>query len=290
MGAAQFVLVGLLMLVWGFGWPMMKLGIAEIPPLTFRTVTLPFAGLSMLLLARYSGETLRVPRACWSRVAALSLLNVTSWNVFILFGVQQLPAGRSAILAYTMPIWSVLFSLAVLNEPLSRRKTTGLLLGMAGMAILLGDDIRHFERTPQAAIYILIASVSWAFGTVLVRKWRLPVGNNALTGWMFLVGWVPIGILMLLFERWPGHAWMPTTWMAIVYNIFLAGVLAHWAWYSLVRSVPIVVSSMASLPIPVVGVFSGMLILGERPGIAEWSALALVLAGMVAVLRRKAEA
>ena len=75
-----------------------------------------------------------------------------------------------------------------------------------------------------------------------------------------------------------------SSWFAIFYNIFLAGTLAHWAWYSLVRSLPIVVSSMASLPVPVVGVFSGMLVLGEHPGITEWSALALVVAGMLAVL------
>ncbi len=66
--------------------------------------------------------------------------------------------------------------------------------------------------------------------------------------------------------------------------MFLAGTLAHWAWYTLARTLPVAVSSMSSLPVPIVGVFSGMLLLGERPGPGEWMALLLVVAAMIAVL------
>ena len=73
-------------------------------------------------------------------------------------------------------------------------------------------------------------------------------------------------------------------WFAIIYNIVLAGTVAHWAWFTLARTLPVAVSSLSSLPVPVVGVFAGMLILGERPGAAEFAALALVLASLFAVL------
>ena len=82
----------------------------------------------------------------------------------------------------------------------------------------------------------------------------------------------------------------PRAWFAIVYNIVLAGTLAHWAWFTLARTLPVAVSSMASLPVPVVGVFAGMLVLGERPGPNEWLALGFVVAGLVAVLRTPAKA
>ena len=71
----------------------------------------------------------------------LALFNIAGWNGLVLFGVQQMPAGRSAILAYTMPMWATLISLIVLHEPLSRRKIVGLVLGMVGMVVLLGDDL-----------------------------------------------------------------------------------------------------------------------------------------------------
>lgn len=282
--AGALVPVAILTLVWGCNWPVLKMGVAELEPLTFRALTLPFAALGMLAIARLSGDAIRVPRALWPKLAALAAFNIAGWNGLVLFGVQQLPAGRSAILAYTMPVWTVLFSLALLHEPLSRRRIAGLALGMAGMALLLGDDWKHLQRTPTAALLILGAAVSWAFGTVLLRKWQLPVPQNTLSGWMMLLGWLPIAAMAPVFATGPLHVATPTAWFAILYNIFLAGTVAHWAWFTLARTLPVAISSMSSLPVPIVGVFSGMLILGETPGTGEWAALGLVVAAMVAVL------
>jgi drug/metabolite transporter (DMT)-like permease len=282
--ASALVPVAVLTLIWGCNWPVLKMGVSEIPPLTFRAITLPLAALGMLAVARLSGDSIRVPRALWGRVGALALFNIACWNGLVLFGVQQLPAGRSAILAYTMPIWSVLFSLVLLSEPLGWRRIAGMVLGTLGMALLLGDDIRHFQRTPTAALLILGASIGWALGTVLLRKWKVPLPQNTLSGWMMLLGWIPIALLAPSFATAPLAMPSGRAWFAILYNIFLAGTLAHWAWFTLARTLPVAVSSMSSLPVPIVGVFAGMLVLGERPGPSEWAALALVVAAMVLVL------
>ena len=281
---ASLLPVAVLTLIWGCNWPVLKVGVTEIEPLTFRALTLPFAALGMLAVARLSGDSIRIPRALWGKVAALAIFNIAVWNGLILFGVRQLPAGRSAILAYTMPVWTVLFSLVLLSEPLGRRRIAGMALGMLGMALLLGDDIRHFQRAPTAALMILGAAISWAFGTVLLRKWLLPLPQNTLSGWMMLLGWMPIALLAPFFASAPLAMPSASAWFAILYNIFLAGTLAHWAWFTLARTLPVAVSSMASLPVPIVGVFAGMLVLSERPGPSEWIALALVVAAMVAVL------
>jgi drug/metabolite transporter (DMT)-like permease len=277
----------LLTVVWGCNWPVLKIGVSEIAPLTFRALTLVFAALGMFLVTHWSGESIRIPRAWWGRVAILAFLNIAGWNGFVLFGVQQLPAGRSAIIAYTMPIWATLIAMVVLHEPLNRRKIVGLLLGMVGMALLLGDDIRHIRTAPTGALLILAAAILWACGTVLLRKWKPPFAQNALSGWMMLLGWLPLAILAPFLD--PNPASYLTTlsgkaWFAIVYNILLAGTIAHWAWFTLARTLPVAVSSLSSLPVPVVGVFAGMLFLGERPGITEFTALALVLASLFAVL------
>ena len=275
----------ILTIVWGCNWPVLKMGVTEMPPLTFRSMTLPFAALGMLAVAKLSGDRIGVPRPLWLKLVALSIFNIAAWNGLILFGVQQLPAGRSAILAYTMPLWTVMISPFLLHEPLSRRRITGVVLGMIGMAVLIGDDFRHLKGTPTAALLILAAALSWSVGTVLLRKWKMPVAQNALSGWMMLLGWVPLAIAAPFFAPWPALSSItPNAWFAIVYNIFLAGTLAHWAWFTLARTLPVAVSSMSSLPVPVVGVFSGMIILGERPGAGEWIALAFVLAGMFIVL------
>ncbi|MGE5104988.1 MAG: DMT family transporter, partial [Betaproteobacteria bacterium] len=216
------------------------------------------------------------------------LFNIAGWNGFVLFGVQQLPAGRSSILAYTMPIWATLIAAFVLHEPLSRRKLVGLGLGTAGMAVLLGEHVATLRAAPMGALLILVAAIMWAFGTVLLRKWQPPVPQNALSGWMMLLGWMPLALLAPLFDAQPLASELAALsargWFAILYNIFLAGTLAHWAWFTLARTLPVAVSSLSSLPVPVAGVISGIVLLGERPGTQEWVALALVVAALFTVL------
>ncbi len=285
--ASSLLLVAILMLVWGCNWPVLKLGVTELAPLTFRATTLPFAALGLLLVSKLSGDSIRISRALWIKVAALALFNIAGWNGLILFGVQQMPAGRSAILAFTMPIWSVLFSLWLLHEPLSGRTLVGLLVGMGGMALLLGEEIVNVQRAPVGAFLIIGAAMSWGFGTVLLRRWAPLVPQNTLTGWMMLLGWIPLALAAPLFDLHPlaSLATMSgTAWFAVLFNIFLAGTVAHWAWFRMARTLPVAVSSLSSLPVPVVGVLSGMLFLGERPGASEFIALALVLASLAAVM------
>jgi drug/metabolite transporter (DMT)-like permease len=221
-------------------------------------------------------------------VIALALFNIACWNGFVLFGVQQLPAGRSAILAYTMPIWATMIATLVLHEPLSRRKLLGLVLGVSGMAVLIGEQIAVVRAAPFGALMILAAAITWAFGTVLLRKWQPPIAQNTLSGWMMLLGWIPLAIAAPFLDPQPLASELGQLsargWFAIAYNIFLAGTVAHWAWFTLARTLPVAVSSLSSLSVPVVGVFSGIVLLGERPGVQEWVALALVVAALFTVL------
>src|SRR5947207_74449 len=164
--------IGVLTLVWGCNWPLLKIGVTDMAPLTFRALTLPFAAIGLLAVARFSGDDIRIPREWWPRLCALALLNIAGWNGFIVFGVQQMPAGRSAILAYTMPIWATLIAVFVLHEPLSRRKLLGLALGTCGMGLLVGEEIGVIRQAPFGALMILAAAIIWALGTVLLRKWN----------------------------------------------------------------------------------------------------------------------
>lgn len=278
----------ILTLVWGCNWPVLKMGVTELAPLTFRALTLPLAALGMLVVARMAGDSIRVPRTLWWRLCVLAFFNISCWNGLVLFGVQQLPAGRSAIIAYTMPIWATAIAIVFLHERLSRQKLVGLVLGIAGMAVLIGGEIAVVRAAPLGALMILGAAITWAIGTVLLRKWQPHIAQNTLSGWMMLIGWVPLAVLAPLFDPQPLSVELANLsargWFAIGYNVFLAGTLAHRAWFTLARTLPVAVSSLSSLPVPVVGVFSGIVLLGERPGPQEWIALALVVAALFTVL------
>ncbi|HEX7328828.1 MAG TPA: DMT family transporter [Casimicrobiaceae bacterium] len=284
-------LVVSLTLLWGCNWPVMKIGVTELAPLTFRALTLPFAGIGLLVIALAQRESIRVPRALWGRLACLALFNISGWNGFVLFGVEHLSSGRSAILGYTMPLWATLCAVVVAGERLSLRRVIGLVLGMTGMLLLIGDEMHQLRGAPFGVAMILVAAFSWGLGTALLRRWPMPMSPTALTGWMIVIGWIPIALLVPAFDPTPLATELAQLssrgWFAVAYNILPAGLLANWAWFTLARTLPVSLSSLLSLPIPVAGVFAGMIILGERPGPNEWAALALVVTALFVVMFRR---
>ena len=97
-----WVLAGLT-LAWGFNWTAMKVALSEVPPWTFRSLCLGLGAAVLFAALRASGQRLPLPRGQWGRLWLLALLNITSWNMLVAFGVGMIPSGRAAILAYTMP-------------------------------------------------------------------------------------------------------------------------------------------------------------------------------------------
>ena len=101
-----------------------------------------------------------------------------------------------------------------------------------------------------------------------------------------LLGGVPIFAGALVFEDWHSLQGVGViAWLGTAYNVVIAFAFAHWAWIKIATSVPVSVFSISMLLIPVVGVVSGMLFLGERPTWAEYAALALVVCALLTVLR-----
>lgn len=280
----MWVLLVLLTLGWGFNWPMMKLTLADMPVFTFRAFCVATGAAGLFLITRLGGQSLRVPRGQWTRLIVASACNVTLWNVFIGYGLTMLPAGRSAILAYSMPIWAVLLSVFILHERLTRRRLLGLVLGMAGMALLIGGEFTVMQASPLGAILVVGAAFGWALGTVLMKRYPMSLGTTALTAWQLLIGGLPIMIGALIIDR--GH-WRPIGTPAViglVYNMFFVFIFCYWAWFKIAMTAPPSVSSLSTLMIPIVGVFSGIWLLGESPQWQEYAALVLVIAALATVL------
>jgi len=279
-----WVLVGIT-LVWGFNWTAMKVAIAEVAPFTFRTFCLAAGSGVLFAVLRLTGQPLAIPRSQWRRLALIAFFTITCWNLLVVFGLRLLPSGRAAILAYTMPAWAIPLSVWFLGERLSARKLVSLGLGMAGMALLLVQEFTTLAGAPLGALMVLGAACAWAIGTLLQKKFPVRAPVAPLTAWMMLIGGLPIYVGALLLDDWralgdvglwPG--------LAVAYNVFLSFAWAHWAWIKLATSVSVSTFSLSMLMTPVVGVFSGMLFLGERPGWIEFGALLLVLACLATVL------
>jgi len=279
-----WVLAGLT-LVWGFNWTAMKVAIGEVAPLTFRSLCLAAGSGVLFAFLGMAGAPLRIARDQWLRLALISFFMVTSWNALVVFGLAQIPSGRAAILAYTMPVWSIPLSVWLLAERISPRKVLGLALGMGGMVLLLWDEFARLRGAPVGALLVLGAAFTWALGTVMQKRYPVRAPLAAYTAWIMLIGGIPIYAAMLLFED-PGRLAAISLWpaLAVAYNVLLAFAWAHWAWITISMAVSVTVFSLSMLMIPVLGVFSGMLFLDEQPGWPEYAALALVLGSLLTVI------
>lgn len=279
-----WALLALLTLAWGLNWPMMKLALAELPVWTFRGACVAAGSIGLFAIARAGGLPLRLARHQRWRVAATAFFNITLWNVLIGYGLTLLPSGRSAILAYTMPLWTVLLSVYALNERLTTRRIAGLALGLAGLALLLGTEFAVLRAAPVGALLVLGAAVSWAIGTVLMKRYPTDLPTTSFVAWQLAIGGLPIvlGALVLDWGTWRPISVGPT--IGLLYNMFVAFIFCHWAWFKIATSAPAGVASLSTMMIPVVGVFSGMLVLGEQPKWPEFAALGLVLLALATVL------
>jgi drug/metabolite transporter (DMT)-like permease len=196
-----------------------------------------------------------------------------------------MPAGRAAILAYTMPLWATVMSWMFLGERLTLLRAAGLALGLTGMALLIGDEFVKLSAAPWGALLIVAAAVFWAGGTVALKSHRWSMGTAALTGWQMALGGVPVVLGAVAFGRLPEPAGVtPVQWIALAYSATIPMVLCHWAWNRLVGLVPASVAVIGSLVVPVVGVMSSAPLTGEEVGLREVLALALVVAALAIVL------
>lgn len=269
---------------WGFNWTAMKVALEAVSPWTFRTLCLGFGSAVLFLALRMGRQRLAVPRGNWPRLALLAFFNITCWNVLIAFGMTMIPSGRAAILAYTMPALAIPLSVWVLGERLNARKLAGLALGMAGLVLLLGEALLGLGRAPVGSLLVLGAAASWALGVVLQKRYPVGMPAGPYSAWIMLLGGVPIFGCALLFDEFTalrGVGLWPA--LGILYNVLVAFAWAHWAWIKLATSVSVTVFSLSMLVIPLVGVLSGMLFLGERPSWPEYAALVLVLASLFSV-------
>jgi drug/metabolite transporter (DMT)-like permease len=280
----QWTVLVLLTLVWGVNWPIMKIGVTGFPPLTFRTICMwlgtPVLGL--VLLAQ--GVPFRIERKHWRELLTLATFNMFFWHGLIIVAVQSLSSGRAAILGYTMPMFSAVLGAVVFGDRLSKRAWGGVAAASLGVVLLLWHEISNLSGKPLGVLLALGAASTWALGTQLLRRTKMPVPTLTISFWMASLTTVVMTALALLLERDQWHAPSDATWGAIAFNALLVFGFAQAAWFYLARSLPPVASTLSVMLIPVLGVFSGAVLLGEVLHWQDWAAVGLMMVSIAAVL------
>jgi drug/metabolite transporter (DMT)-like permease len=282
-GRALLGLVALT-LMWGFNWPLMKFSLRELTPLYFRAVTM--TGGALLLFVFYSarGFELRLPRATWPTMLKLAVTNIFGWHLFSILGVQALASGRAAILGFTMPIWTVLLSIVFFKEPLTPRIAWAALCVAAAVLLLLGDELLTLAGNPLGILWMQLAALSWALGTILMRRSRLTLPTPVITVWMMLLSSAVFWAVALVSEPFPTWNFSMPMWAALIWSFTINYGISQIIWFGLARELPATASAFSIMAVPLVGILSATWIVGEIPGWQDWTAAVFVVGAIATTL------
>lgn len=279
-------LLALLILTWGVNWPVMKTGVEAFSPMGFSTLCM-LAGVPILaLIALVARVPLRVAREHRGELAWLALTNMTLWIVLSNYGVQLLSSGRAAIIAYTMPVWAAAIGIVLYGERPTPRLWIGVAAAFCGVALLLAGELSAMTGRPLGMLLMLGAAAVWGYGTHRMRRRTLPTHILAITFWSMVCTFAVCATIMAFtFERSDiAAAPRPVHWGAVLFNASVIFGFSQPTWFRLATILTPVASGLSVMLIPIVGLFSGMALLGEQPAWQDWIALAAILVAMGTVL------
>lgn len=282
--AGARLLLVVLCLVWGITWPFMKIALNEIPPLSMRTTTNAIGALMLLAVCLVQRRDLRLPnRRSWAHVLVAALLNIVGFSIFTSYAQLVTATSRVTILTYTLPIWTLIFAWAVLGERPSRVQAIAIALCAGGLAVLIGPLAA--KGIPLGLALAVCTGLSWGAGTVYLKWARIEADPVGLVFWQILIAFLVIGTAMLAVEGGPHFENARADgWFATAFTGVLGNGLAYLMWFTVLRRLPAATASLGILAIPMVGVVSTVIILGERPTAFDMVGFVLIMSASVCVL------
>lgn len=195
-----------LTLIWGYSWVLVKQALAYAPPFSFVAQRCVGGGLALLLIVKLMGHPLKLPAP--GPLLAISLIQGAGFMALSTWALVEGGAGKTAVLVFTMPVWTLLLAWPVLGERVRGAQWIAAICALGGMTLII--EPWHLHTSLFSKFLGVGAALCWAIGTVLVKRLRAqqPVNLLSLTAWQLLLGSLP---LMLLAVVVPEH---PTQWTA----------------------------------------------------------------------------
>lgn len=280
-----YALLAAVVLLWGVNWPIMKMGLDYLSPLWFAATRIGLGALCLFAVLAVQGLLLWPGRRELGIMVAVGVLQIGLPTALIHTGLLYVEAGRSAILVYTMPLWVAPMAYFALHERLTAMKLSGLALGLAGILTLFNPLTFAFAdmRILAGNGFMLLASICFAVALVVIRRhtWTVPIVR--LMPWQMLLGVVLLVVAAAAIEGRPDVRWSGALAIIMAYNGPVASAFCFWAFVSISRSLPAMSTALGSLGVPVVGIVSSSLMLGEGFGLAKIAGLVLISLGVAAV-------
>jgi len=287
------VAFALVYVLWGSTYLGIGIAVEQIPPGVMCAARFLVAGVAMLAYCAATGRRILFSARQFGHLAVVGILLLVGGNLTLSYAERIVPTGLSALLTAVSPLWFLtLDSLLLGDHHISRRGKIGLLIGIAGVVVLIWPDLRHpnvlGRRELWWALAVPLSSLSWALGSVLSKKWHTVAGDPfSATAWQMIFAGIANLIFALLVEKSSDVTWTFRGVAAILYLVVFGSWIGYTAYIFLLQHVPTSKVSTYAYVNPVVAVFLGWLILHERIDRYILMGSAIIIASVVLVTSAK---
>lgn len=265
MNLVNILLLAFVIVTWGYSWVLMKQALEYMQPITFVALRIAIGGLVILPFI-LRNKDFRPASFLNRNYIVLGLLQTTVMFGLIIYGMKFVTAGKTAVVLYTMPVWTSFMLHFLLKERLSRRQWVGVFFGFLGIIFILGWDTLVHQNVyiVFGEFLILMAALAWAYANIWIRT-RLKDENPALlNGYQQLIG---VFFLIMLAISTEGLFEVKWTYYS-VYTILFTGIVASAfnfsAWFYLINKIDINITTYSSLLVPVFGLLFDWYILDTK--------------------------
>lgn len=276
------VFLVVVVLILGFNWPIMATGVRSIAPIWMGAFRVAGATLVVVAIAAMSGKLYVPPRRDIPIIASLAIFRLGAVTLLVFTALQMVPPGRSSVVAWTTPLWTVPIAAGFLGERMTVRRWVGLVIGIAGVVILFEPWGLDWSR-PDIAIghvLLILAAITNASTSVHIRGHRWTITPLDALPWQLAGATVIMVVLGLAVDGAPLIDWTPALVGVVAYQGVLASGFAFWAQVVILRNIDPVSANLTMMGVPAVGVISSALLIGEQVTPELMAGLVLVTMGV----------
>jgi drug/metabolite transporter (DMT)-like permease len=279
--------------IWGSTWLFIKLGLQNLPPLTFAGIRFVIACTILFTWIRFRRLQLPGTRSDWAFLAVTGILAFGLNYGLVFWGEQYISSGLAALLQATLPAFGLVFAhIHLPSERLSWAKIFGVILGVCGVGVVFSNQLAVSGRQALAGCVALILSALFAaYANVLVKARGTKLDPAILAGGQMFFGLLLLFAVGIPLEGNPFHLrWSPMGVICLLYLAVVGSVVAFVLYYWLVLHTDVTKSMLIALVTPVVAVILGMIVLDEEIGWRTLIGGAMIMIGIsFIVVRRTAQ-
>ena len=272
-------LLGALVVIWAVSWPVIKVGVATVPPLWFGCLRYAVATICLFVFVAARGDLTLPSRSDMRLVAVSGALQMGAFSALTGLALTIVPPGRASVLAFSTPLWVVPLAAWRLRERMSKRGLLGVGIGLLGVLTIAAPALQRGSQQVAAYAMLLAASAAWAISIVVVRGHRFDASPLALAPWQMLIAAALLCPVAIIVEGRP-HAIGARGIASLAYVGPVATAFAYWAVVEAGRAFRATTISMALLATPGLGLLISALTLHETVTTPLIAGIILVAAGI----------